>query len=59
LKTTPQRPFYNLLSIDLSDDEFGLINFETYNMIPNVNASNNKFYFDDVEITVPEGSYEL
>jgi len=26
-----------------------------------VNASNNKFYFDenDVEITIPEGSYEL
>jgi len=38
-----------------------LMNFETYNMISNVNASNNKFYFDenDVEITIPEGSYEL
>jgi len=36
------------------------MNFETYNMIPNVNASNNKFYFDedDVEITILEGSYE-
>jgi len=36
------------------------MNFETYNTIPNVNASNNKFYFEnDVEITIPEGSYEL
>jgi len=54
---------YNLLSaIDLSDDdyEFSLMNFETYNTISNVNASN-KFYFNenDVEITIPEGSYEL
>jgi len=35
--------------------------FETYYMISNVNASNNKFYFgkDDAKITIPEGSYEL
>jgi len=50
-------------AIDLSDDDYelGLMNFETYNTISNVNASNNKFYFDenDVEITIPEGSYEL
>jgi len=49
-------------AIDLSDDDYelGLINFKTYNTISNVNASNNKFYFDenDVEITLPEGSYE-
>ena len=48
--------------IDLSDDDYelGLMDFETYYTIPNVNASNNKFYFgDDVEITIPEGSYEL
>jgi len=33
------------------------MNFETYNTISNVNASNNKFYFDknDMEITIPEG----
>jgi len=50
-------------AIDLSDDDYelGLMNFETYNTIPNVNATNNKFYFDedDAEITIPEGSYEL
>ena len=35
--------------LDLSDDsyELGLANFETYNTIPNVNSTNNKFYFDD------------
>ena len=49
--------------LDLSDDsyELGLANFETYNTIPNVNSTNNKFYFDDNDelITIPEGSYEL
>ncbi|EZA56788.1 hypothetical protein X777_03209, partial [Ooceraea biroi] len=50
-------------SIDLSDGDYelGLMDFETYHTIPNVNASNNKFYFgeDDAEITILEGSYEL
>jgi len=48
-------------AIDLSDDDYelGLMNFETYNTISNVNASNNKFYYDENEITIPEGSYEL
>lgn len=50
-------------AIDLNDGnyELGLMAFETYNTIPNVRASNNKFYFDedDKEITIPEGSYEL
>jgi len=48
-------------AIDLSDGDYelGLMNFETYNTIPNVNALNNKFYFDedDVEITSPEGEF--
>jgi len=36
-------------AIDLSDDDYelALMNFETYNTISNVNASNNKFYFDE------------
>ena len=48
-------------AIDLSDDELGLVIFETYHTIPNVNNSNNKFYFvkDGAEITVPEDSYEV
>lgn len=50
-------------AIDLSngDYELGLTDFESYYTIPNVNSTNNKFYFDknDDEITIPEGSYEL
>lgn len=50
-------------AIDLSDGDYelGLTDFETYYMIPNVNSSNNKFYFDndDKKIMIPEGSYEL
>jgi len=50
-------------AVDLGDDayELGLTDFETYHTIPNVNSSNNKFYFGkaDAEITISEGSYEL
>jgi len=50
-------------AIDLSDGDYelGLMLFETYHTISNVNASNNKFYFgkDDVKLTIPEGSYEI
>ncbi|KYN30128.1 hypothetical protein ALC57_00411 [Trachymyrmex cornetzi] len=49
--------------IDLSDGDYelGLAIFETYHTIPNVNESNNKFYFtkDDAEITISKGSYEV
>ncbi|KYN42433.1 hypothetical protein ALC56_03137 [Trachymyrmex septentrionalis] len=40
---------------------YPLVIVETYHTIPNVNNSNNKFYFtkDDAEITIPEGSYEV
>jgi len=47
------------LAIYLSDGgyEFDLAIFETYHTIPNVNESNNKFYFaKDAKITNPEGS---
>ena len=50
-------------AIDLSDGDYelGITDFETYYTIPNVNSSNNKFYYDkdDKEIVIPEGSYEL
>ena len=50
-------------AIDLSDGDYelGLAIFETYHTIPNVNESNNKFYFtkDDVELTIPKGLYEV
>ncbi|KYM90518.1 hypothetical protein ALC53_01772, partial [Atta colombica] len=45
---------------DLSDEDYELAIFETYHTISNVNESNNKFYFNkDVEITIPEDSYEV
>ncbi|KAL6265670.1 hypothetical protein P5V15_002468 [Pogonomyrmex californicus] len=49
------------LALDLSDDDYelGLTNFETYNTIPNVDSTNNKFYYDDKMIVIPESSYEL
>lgn len=49
--------------IDLRDGDYelGLIDFETFNTIPNINSTNNKFYFNDndEEIIIPDGSYEL
>jgi len=49
-------------AMDLSDGDYelGLAIFETYHIL-NLNESNNKFYFtkDDVEITIPESSYEV
>jgi len=52
--------YFPAIDLSVDDYELGLMNFETYNTIPNVNASNNKFYFDEdnVEIIL-EGSYEL
>lgn len=37
----------------------GLLSFETYNAIPNIDAGCNKFYIGDKEITIPTGSYDL
>ncbi|KYM94373.1 hypothetical protein ALC62_15000 [Cyphomyrmex costatus] len=48
-------------AVDMSngDYELGLTDFETYYTLPNVNSTNNKIYFDNEEIVIPEGSYEL
>lgn len=38
----------------------GLINFESYNSIPNVDSSNNVFHYgENQQIVIPEGSYEI
>lgn len=37
----------------------GFIAFFSYNSIPNVDSSNNKFYYEDGMIELPEGAYEL
>jgi len=39
--------------------ELGLINFVTYNTIPNVDSTNNNFYFGTSAIQIPEGTYEI
>lgn len=40
--------------------EIGLLSFETYNSIPNVDESNNRFHFGDgKEIIIPVGTYEV
>ncbi|KYN15958.1 hypothetical protein ALC57_11819 [Trachymyrmex cornetzi] len=41
------------------DYELGLTDFETYYTLANVNLTNNKFYYDNKEIVIPDGSYEL
>lgn len=46
------------LQLDL-DYECGLLYFSTYNSIPNIDNRNNKFYYGDDCIEIPEGSYEL
>lgn len=44
-----------------SDYVIGLINFETFNAIPNIDEKNNKLYYGNENefIEIPTGSYEL
>ena len=50
-------------SIELKENtayEIGLLSFETYNTIPNVDSRNNKFHFDKNKvIEIPSGTYEI
>lgn len=40
--------------------EIGLLGFESYNSIPNVDASNNKFHYNNGQvINIPIGTYEV
>lgn len=40
--------------------EVGLLSFESYNSIPNVDSSNNKFHLENGKvIEIPEGTYEV
>ena len=53
--------FFPPIELDkASDYEVGMLSFETYNSIPNVDETNNKFHFGDGRIiTVPVGTYEV
>jgi hypothetical protein len=43
-----------------SEYGIGLVNFETFNVIPNIDESNNLFIYDsNSQIRIPPGSYEL
>lgn len=43
-----------------SDYQIGLLSFETYNSIPNVDSTNNKFHFDNGKtLEIPVGAYEV
>lgn len=44
---------------DNSDYVIGLTNFETFNVIPNIDETNNKFTYDNVTLTIPTGAYEV
>ena len=50
-------------SIELKENtayEIGLLSFETYNSIPNVDSRNNKFHFDKGKVLeIPSGTYEI
>lgn len=48
--------------IELSENEtyvIGFLNFTSYNMIPNVDLTNNKLHIGQHEITIPVGTYEI
>lgn len=48
--------------IILADNEnyvMGLIDFMTFNTIPNIDQTNNKFHIGKYDITLPDGTYEV
>ena len=48
--------------IELSPDKnyaIGLVEFLTFNSIPNIDVGHNKFHVGDKELTIPTGSYEV
>lgn len=52
--------FYPPLYIDDGKEYLlGLVDFETYMSIPNIQPGNDKFYVGDRVITIPEGTYDL
>lgn len=39
--------------------ECGLLHFSTYNCVPNIDRDNNKFYYGEDVLEIPEGLYEF
>lgn len=55
LETDFNPPIY----LDDGDYEIGLSNFESFNLIPNIDEKNNQFAYQSGSITIPTGTYEL
>lgn len=53
--------FFPPVELDpLFDYELGLLGFESYNSIPNIDSTNNKFHFNNNDvIEIPVGTYEV
>lgn len=53
--------YFPPIELDVNSEyQIGLLSFETYNSIPNVDNSNNKFHYDDDKvIEIPIGAYEV
>lgn len=48
------------IDLTIGEWEIGLVDFTTYNAIPNVeNGVNNKFHYGDIAVDIPTGSYEI
>lgn len=57
-KSMLSTPYSPLLELD-TGYECVLLYFSTFNSIPNIDAKNNKFYYDDFEVLeIPEGSHQ-
>lgn len=61
-ESTQSVDFFPAVELDKSFSyEIGLLAFESYNSIPNIDSSNNKFYYENSGkyIEIPEGTYEV
>lgn len=60
-ESTLSADFFPALELDSDSTwEIGLLNFESFNSIPNVEVGNNVFHFNDgLRIVIPTGSYEV
>src|SRR6266566_9955703 len=52
--------YYPPIELGYGKWELGLVNFQTFNSIPNVDKTNNLFHYDDDKVMeIPTGSYEI
>lgn len=60
-ESTLSADFFPAVEIDDGHEwEIGMLSFESYNSIPNVNKSNNVFHFgNNLRIVIPVGAYEV